>query len=150
MWETDPGDAKTSMPAPDFLDSNVLVYAYDVSAPAKQRIAQDLIRRAVAGEMLVSIQVLAEFAATLLHKLTPPAPPDGVLAILDALGPIKMINREGDLVRRAVEIRARYGIHFYDGMIVAAAERAGCRRIWSEDLNADQQYLGITVANPFR
>lgn len=150
MWESDPGDAKTFMPAADFLDSNVLLYAYDVSAPAKQRIAQDLVRRAVAGEMVVSTQVLAEFAATLLHKLTPPAPPDHVLAILDALGPIKMSDRNDDLVRRAVEIRARYGVHFYDGMIVAAAERAGCSRIWSEDLNAGQQYFGITVANPFR
>jgi predicted nucleic acid-binding protein len=138
------------MPVLDFIDSNVLVYAYDVSAPAKQRIAQDLVRQAVAGEVLVSTQVLAEFAATLLHKLTPPAAPDVVLAILDALGPIKVIRPDGDLVRRAVEARATYGVHFYDGMILAAAERAGCKRIWSEDLNADQQYFGITVANPFR
>jgi predicted nucleic acid-binding protein len=42
-----------------------------------------------------------------------------------------------------------YGIHFYDGMIVAAAERAGCGRIWSEDFNAGQKYFGITVTNPF-
>lgn len=34
------------MPAPDFLDTNVLVYAYDVSDPAMQGIAQDLVRRA--------------------------------------------------------------------------------------------------------
>ena len=46
--------------------------------------------------------------------------------------------------------RARaYGIHFYDGMIVAAAERAGCQRILSEDFNAGQEYFGVTVVNPF-
>jgi predicted nucleic acid-binding protein len=49
-----------------------------------------------------------------------------------------------------VQARAAYGIHFYDGMIVAAAERAGCQRILSEDLNAGQQYFGVTVSNPFR
>jgi predicted nucleic acid-binding protein len=149
-WESEPGDAKTCMPGPDFLDSNVLVYAYDVGAPSKQRVAQDLVRKAMAGEIMISTQVLAEFAATLLHKLRPPATANDVLAILDALGPINVINQDGDLGRRAVEAQARYGLYFYDGMIVAAAERAGCKRIWSEDLNEGQAYFGVTVANPFR
>jgi predicted nucleic acid-binding protein len=138
------------MPAPDFLDSNVLVYAYDVSDSRKQRLAQDLVRKAIAGESVMSTQVLAEFAATLLHKLSPPVPPDDVLVILNALGPIRLVAPDGDIVRRAVEARASYGLHFYDGMIVAAAERAGCGRIWSEDLNAGQRYFGVTVTNPFQ
>ena len=54
------------------------------------------------------------------------------------------------LVRRAVEAHAAYGIHFYDGLIVASAERAGCGRIWSEDLNPGQEYFGIKMANPFQ
>jgi predicted nucleic acid-binding protein len=48
-----------------------------------------------------------------------------------------------------VDAHAQYGVHFYDGMIVAAAERGGCERIWSEDLNAGQKYFGIAVENPF-
>ncbi len=56
---------------------------------------------------------------------------------------------DADMVRRAVEAHAAYGIHFYDGMIVAAAEREGSAKIWSEDLNAGQKYFGVTVANPF-
>lgn len=138
------------MPAPDFLDTNVLVYAYDVSDSRKQRLAQDLLRKALAGESVLSTQVLAEFAATLLHKLSPPVPPVDVLVILNALGPIRLVAPDGDIVRRAVEARASYGLHFYDGMIVAAAERAGCGRIWSEDLNADQSYFGVAVTNPFQ
>ena len=138
------------MPAPDFLDSNVLVYAYDVSDSRKQRLAQDLVRKAIAGESVISTQVLAEFAATLLHKLLPPVPPDDVLTILNALGPIRSVWPDGDIVHRAVEARASYGLHFYDGMIVAAAERAGCGRIWSEDLKAGQRYFGVTVTNPFQ
>jgi predicted nucleic acid-binding protein len=57
---------------------------------------------------------------------------------------------DADLVRRAVESRDTYGIHLYDGMIVAAAECGGCERLWSEDLNSGQQYFGVTVENPFR
>jgi len=138
------------MPVPDFIDTNVLVYAYDASAPVKQRVAQGLVRKAVAGEAMTSTQVLAEFAATLLHKLLPPARSEDVIAILDALAPMKVISPDGDMVRRAVEARAAYGLHCYDSMIVAAAERAGCERIWSEDFNPGEEYFGVTVANPFR
>jgi predicted nucleic acid-binding protein len=138
------------MPAPEFLDTNVLVYAYDPSDLHKQRIAQNLVKKALAGDILVSTQVLAEFAATLLHKMEPAARPEDVAAVLDALGPIGLVLPDADLVRRAVEVRAKYGVHFYDGMIVAAAERGGCERIWSEDLNAGQKYFEIAVENPFR
>jgi predicted nucleic acid-binding protein len=138
------------MPAPEFLDTSVLVYAYDPGDSRKRRIAQDLLRRAFAGDILVSTQVLAEFAATLLDKMRPAARPEDVAAVLDALGPIGVVVPDADVVRRAVEVRAEYGVHFYDGMIVAAAERGGCGRIWSEDLNAGQEYFGIAVENPFR
>lgn len=137
------------MPAPDFLDTNVLLYGYDVTDARKRRVAQDLIRKALLGEIVISTQVLAEFASTLLHKLSPPARAKDVIALLDALGPIKLVATDGDTVRRAVEARDEYGLHLYDGMIVAAAERAGCKRIWSEDLNAGQKYFGIVVENPF-
>ena len=137
------------MSDPEFLDTNVLVYAYDPSDSRKQRIAQDLVRRALTGGILVSTQVLAEFAAPLLHKMTPAARPRDVTAVLDALGPIRVILPDADVVRRAVQVRAEYGVHFYDGMIVAAAERGGCGRIWSEDFNAGQEYFGIAVKNPF-
>jgi len=137
------------MSAPDFLDTNILLYAYDAADPAKQHIAQDLVRRAVAVEFLVSTQVLAEFAVTLLYKLSPPARPGELSAILDALGPIKALAPDADTVRRALEAHAQYGLHFYDGMILAAAERGACARILSEDLSAGQSYFGVKVENPF-
>ena len=133
----------------DFLDTDVLVYAYDVTSQRKQQVAQDLLRRALLGEMMTSSQVLAEFAATLLHKPTR-AVGSGVLsAALDALAPIPLVLVDGDVVRTAVDVRAKYGLHFYDGMIVAAARRGGCARLLSEDFNAGQRYLGVLVENPF-
>ncbi len=137
------------MPAREFLDTNVLVRAYDLSAPLKKRPAQELVRRAVAGEIVTATQVLAEFAATFLHKMVPAARAEQVTTALDALSPIKLIAPDGSIVRRAVEAQATYGLHFYDGMIVAPAEFAGCERIWSEDLNSGQKYFGVEVVNPF-
>jgi len=136
--------------APAFLDANILVYAYDARYPEKRRVAHELVRRALAGEFVISIQVLTEFAATLLQKFAPTVAPQDVISILGTLGPIRTVLPDGDMVRRAVEARAAYGLHFYDGMIVAAAERAGSEKIWSEDLNAGQKYFGVTVVNPFR
>jgi len=137
------------MSAPDFLDTNVLVYAYDSSEPVKRAIAQKLVLKALNGEMVISAQVLAEFAATLLHKISPAARPEDVKTILDVLTPIKCVAPDADLIRRAVDAREEYGVHFCDGMILAAAERAGCGRIWSEDLNAGQLYFGVQAVNPF-
>jgi predicted nucleic acid-binding protein len=137
------------MSGPDFLDTNVVVYAYDANHPEKQRVARDLLKSGIAGKLVISTQVLAEFAAILLHKISPPANADAVMKGLDAMAAIRLVIPDAELIRRAVQVRASYGIHFYDGMIVAAAERAGCGRIWSEDFNAGQKYFGITVANPF-
>ncbi len=138
------------MTALNFLDTNVLVYAYDPSEPSRQKIAQGLVKQALRGELVISTQVLAEFAATLLHKAAVRRTAEELMVILDILAPIRAITPDGDMVRRAVEARATYGLHFYDGMIIAAAERAGSEKIWSEDLNADQKYFGVTVVNPYR
>jgi predicted nucleic acid-binding protein len=138
------------MSGADFLDTNVLVYAYQFNDREKQRIARDLVEAAVAGKFVISVQVLSEFASTFLHKASLLTTPDAVTDILDKLSPIRLVVSDGELVRRAVEARAAYGIHFYDGMIVAAAERARCKRILSEDFSAGQEYFGVTVSNPFR
>jgi predicted nucleic acid-binding protein len=138
------------MSAPDFIDTNILIYAYETDDARKQQIAQTLVEGALAGKSVVSAQVLIEFAATLLHKRPRDFPAHRVLTILGALSPVQVVAPNMELVQRAVEAHATYGIHFYDGLIVASAERAGCERIWSEDLNPGQKYFGVTVANPFQ
>jgi predicted nucleic acid-binding protein len=133
----------------DFLDSNVVLYAYDSRDRRKQKVAQNLLIRAIRGECAISVQVLGEISATLLHKLSSMFARQDVIEILDLLRPVPIIETDADLVRRGVQAHTEYGIHFYDGMIVAAAERAGCMNILSEDLNAGQAYFGVTVRNPF-
>jgi predicted nucleic acid-binding protein len=137
------------MSAVDFLDSNILVYAYQLKDRDKQQVAHELVRQALKGKFVVSTQVLSEFATTLLHKASPPATAKAMIVILDSLSPIKLVTPDCDLIRRAVEAHSSYGLHFYDGLIIAAAERAGCSRIWSEDFNSGQEYFGVTAANPF-
>jgi len=134
---------------PDVLDSNILIYSYDPREQRKQVIAQNRLLRAVKGESLASTSVLAEVASTFLHKMSLPARLGRVNAVVDTLSPIQLVLADEGIVRRALEAREAYGVHFYDGMIIAAAERGGCGRIWSEDMNAGQKYFGIAVQNPF-
>jgi predicted nucleic acid-binding protein len=124
------------------------VYAYSPD-PIKAPIARRLLEQAVVGQCWISAQVLSEFAAVLLHKLRTPMEPVRVTQILDSLSPIPLVPWRSDLIARAAEAHGEFGIHFYDGLIVAAAEHAGCRHIWSEDLNPGQLYFGIEVVNPF-
>jgi predicted nucleic acid-binding protein len=137
------------MSAPDLLDTNILVYAYDRSDRRKQQIAQKLLKQAIAGEYAISTQVLSEFAVTLLYKLKPAVKPADVSTLLDVLAPVPITAITADIVRRGVEAHALYGVHFWDGMLLATAEAAGSARLLSEDLNADQQYFSIRVENPF-
>lgn len=138
------------MPDLRFLDTNVLVYAYDSANPAKRQVARELLSEAVIGRHVISTHVMAEFAAAMLHKVNPPADPKLLVEALDVLAPIRLVVADAEVVRRAIAARAAYGLHFYDGMIVAAAERAGCNQILSEDFDTGQSYFGITVENPFR
>ena len=138
------------MPELGFLDTNVLVYAYQNTDSRKQRVAQDLLRLALAGECVISSQVLSEFAATLLHKFSSPPNVEELAEIFDRLEPIKLVSSDMHIIRRAVQAHRSYHLHFYDSLIVAAAERAGCARIWSEDFNEGQKYFGVIASNPFR
>jgi len=53
-------------------------------------------------------------------------------------------------VKIAVETGLRYGLSYWDGATVAAAEALGAKTLYSEDLNHGQQYGTVRVCNPFR
>ncbi|MEI9811640.1 MAG: PIN domain-containing protein [Acidobacteriota bacterium] len=133
----------------DFLDTNVLIYAYDTTDIKKHRQARDLIEGNMA-RLTLSPQVLAEFSVFMLHKKTPRARPAQMERALQAFAPMHLVTPDPIMVARAAEAHAAYGVHFYDGMIIAAAERAGCTRIWTENLNPGQSYFGVRVENPFQ
>ena len=132
-----------------FLDTNIAVYAVDSHDSRKHEIAADLIDAAVSGEgFRISAQVLFEFADICQKKLGCTA--QEVLKLLDGLGSVETVNQTPQIVARAVEIKALYGISLQDSMIVAAAEKSGCAELLSEDLSDGQVYAGVRVRNLFK
>jgi predicted nucleic acid-binding protein len=91
------------------LDTNILL---DLR---KQLIAREFVRRAVAGDMVISTQVLGEYSAALLHKMSPPALTKHLRLAVNAFAPIRVILPDSEMVQRAVEAHGKYGVHFYDG-----------------------------------
>ena len=133
-----------------FVDTNVLVYAYDKHSETKQADALRLLRAGMLNDALaVSAQVLGEFFAVVTRRIPTPLTADEAAAAIDALKPVPVVEIDRQLVERAIETHKRYGIVYWDALIVAAAERAGCVEVLSEDLNAGQRYGGVVVRNPF-
>ena len=138
------------MPDSNFIDTNILVYAYDSNDPVKQEYAQQLLRNCISDDTAVlSAQVLSEFFTVVTKRIPNPLSTEEAEQVLDILGILPVVEIDYRLVRRAIDLHRLYGISYWDSLIVAAAHRAGCKQILTEDLNAGQSYQGVLVVNPF-
>lgn len=131
-----------------FLDTNILVYSVDPRDAVKQRIARSIIFKAEdSGDFLISAQVLNEFANVAIRKLK--LPHVNVLSMVEMFSTLRAVPVLPEWSARAVEIMGRYGIQFFDALLLAAAEAHGCDTIYTEDLAAGQTYCGVRAENPF-
>lgn len=133
---------------PSFLDTNVLVYAFDRSAPEKMKKAQ----RALAdpdADFATSAQVLSEFYITTTRKLDPPLDHSRALEALEYLSRLPVVAVDDRLVMAAAALAQDQSLSLWDAQIVAAAARAGCEEVLTEDLNDGQSISGVAIRNPF-
>ena len=140
--------AKRQCPLRSFFDTNVLIYADDKAALAKQRKALDLIaehRRARTG--VVSLQVLQEYFVTVTKKLRVDASVARrkveLLSEFDVAAPDVV-----DLLA-AIDLHRLHGFSFWDSLILRAAKQAGCSVLFSEDLQNAREIDGVQIVNPF-
>lgn len=131
-----------------FVDTNVLLYAGSKSPEdqLKREVARALLSR---PDIALSAQVLQEFYVVAVTKKRLQMTHDEAVAVLHSLEffPACTITRE--LVMAAIQLRERYQISYWDAAIIAAARQMGCHTVYSEDLNAEQDYDGVMVVNPF-
>jgi predicted nucleic acid-binding protein len=138
------------MKGADFFDTNILVYAYDSHLPDKQQKAQNIVLNGVReGNGVLSTQVLGEFFMVVTKKINKPLSVRDARDIIKYMGRMKVQEIDVLIVERALDTLEQYKISYWDALIIAAAERARCNRILSEDLNAGQIYQGIEITNPF-
>jgi predicted nucleic acid-binding protein len=133
-----------------FVDCNILIYAYDVTAGAKHEQARTLVARLwESRDGCLSIQVLQEFYVTVTRKVARPLAADVAADVVADLAAWRVHAPMVEDVKQAIAIHRRYAISFWDAMIVRSAAQLGCAALWSEDLDAGQVYEGVRANNPF-
>lgn len=133
-----------------FVDTNVLIYAHDISAGQKHSRARQLIEDLWQSEEgCLSIQVLQEFYVNVTQKVAHPLPVETAAQIIADLS-VWQIHCPGTQdILEAIHLQKRYQMSFWDAMILASAAQLGCQTLWSEDLNPGQVYGQVKVQSPF-
>lgn len=132
------------MPADAFFDTNVLVYAF-ASDDRRSAMAESLL---AAGGVL-GVQALNELTNVLHRKLSRSWDEiDSATGILESfLGPARPLTSA--IHGRAIRLARDHRLSFYDALIVAAAQDAGCTTLLSEDLQHGRRFGSLRVLNPF-
>lgn len=133
-----------------FVDTNVLVYAMDDDAPAKQARARELMAVAGAESHAVSAQVLQEFFNAVTRKLARPVATDEAALAVRALTRLTVIPADAALVVAAIDIHRRHQLSLWDALILQTALAGGCDRLLTEDLQHGFRLGSLVVENPFR
>jgi predicted nucleic acid-binding protein len=132
-----------------FFDTNVLVYADDKAAPAKQRRALELVaehRRAGTG--VVSLQVLQEYFVTATRKLQV----DAQIARrkVELLAEFDVATPDVADILAAIDLTRLHSFSFWDALVLRSAQQAGCGVLFTEDMQHSREIDGLRVVNPFR
>ncbi len=139
------------MTGPFFVDTNVFVYSRDAGDPDKQTCARRWLEHLWSEQLgRTSVQVLNEYYGVLTRKLKPVLPAEEARTTagnLFAWNP-RIIDRE--LIERAWSVEGRYGLSWWDSLIVAAAQLQACSVLLTEDLQDGCVYGSVTALNPFK
>lgn len=133
-----------------FVDSNVLLYAYDAGAGRKHAAAQgELEALWGTGGGALSVQVLQEFYYNATTKLKRPFAPEEARKILALYLDWVIFAPAPTDVIEATRLQERHRLSFWDSLIVLAARETGATVLLSEDFNHGQKIEGVRVHNPF-
>jgi predicted nucleic acid-binding protein len=135
---------------PDFVDTNILVYAEDRDAGSKHTVARDLVAELWNSKQgVLSVQVLQELFITVTRKMARPLAHDKALAIVTQYLTWRVVEDTGGLLLAAIRGAADLKISLWDALIVEAARVEHCDRLWTEDLNHGQRIGDLLIVNPF-
>ena len=131
-----------------FLDTNILLYA--ISGNDAEKNERKVARHFIAQENWgTSVQVLQEFYVNATGKLRETLPEMETMRFIQDLMRRPIVSMSPTLFLRAVVLKNRYRISYWDSAIIAAAEALNCRTLLTQDLNSGQDYDGIRAVDPF-
>ncbi len=132
-----------------FIDTNILTYTVDKQDHTKHKTARKTLKFIIDEHApVISTQVINEFYVVAVTKMK--ANPTIVKNIVHNFNNIEIINNDLELIEQAIDISILTQISYWDALIIAAAEKANCKYIVSEDFNGGQNYRGVIALNPFK
>jgi predicted nucleic acid-binding protein len=134
-----------------FVDTNILVYAYDIDAGEKHAKANAILSslwRERTGAL--STQILQEFYVTVTRKLTKPLSRRTAREILETYTEWAVYAPVPADVIAASRLEESHRLAFWDAMVVVAAQRSDAVVLLSEDLQAGRRIDGLRISNPLR
>ncbi len=133
-----------------FVDTNVLVYAYDMSAGEKAEVAREILLELWEnGTGVISTQILQEFYVVVTRKIPRPMDSRTARGIIDDLLVWEVVVNDEKAILEAIDISEKHRISFWDSLVVQAASKSGATVLLSEDLHPGKIAKGVTVRNPF-
>ena len=134
-----------------FVDSTTLLYTQDIRDLAKQARAQAWLKTLLGSDRLVvSLQVLNETYSVVRRKPEFAHWRSDVRPFLQQMMLWTCAPLTGALLNEAWRIEDAHRIGFWDALLLASANDAGCEYFLSEDLNDGQLYGAVRAINPFR
>jgi predicted nucleic acid-binding protein len=136
--------------APCFVDTNILVYAFEKGSSQKKKTAQRLLTELMDTDRLrLSTQVLQELFVTLTRKAAVRCSGEEALGVLEDLAAWPLTVVDFPVIRAAAELSGKASLSFWDSLVVISASKSGSSVLYTEDLNHGQEILGVRVSNPF-
>jgi predicted nucleic acid-binding protein len=136
---------------PVFVDTNVLVYAFDEGETVRREKAGRLLEELMGADRLrLSAQVLQELFVTMTRKAARPWTVADAVGVLDDLAAWPVLSPDYPAIRDAALLSRDATISFWDALVVIAAARSGAEVLYTEDLNHGQTIAGVRVVDPFR
>ena len=133
-----------------FMDTNILVYAYDRSAGRKHTAAARLVEQCWEIENgCLNIQVLQEFYVTVTQKIARPLEYRTARQVIADLAQWHIHVPEAKDILQAIDLQETYQLSFWDAMVLQSATSLGCAQLLSEDLSHGETYGAVKVINPF-
>lgn len=131
-----------------FVDSNVLLYPFDVRHIDKQQVSRTLMRNLIQrNNLFLSTQVLQEFSVNMIKILDQDV--QLVKLAIQEFSRNHIIVNDVDTIHLALDVQALHRLSFWDSLIVSTASRANCGWLISENMNHGQRIRGVEILNPF-
>lgn len=130
------------------LDTSILAYAEGVNGEPRWSEARRMIRALPRRDVRIPAQVLGELFVVLLRRGQRTRNEARTAVMLWANG-YDLVGTEPGTTLEALDLAANHRLSFWDSVILAAAAKAGCEQLLSEDMQDGFTWRGVTVRNPF-